>query len=267
MVSAAILPCVRRPPYPLRYGSLFVSPCSRKKAAAIPRDLVYILRFVHFSRFRRGGITVSRPIMRKSRIETAATRVRIVEAASREFRRNGIETTGLPDLMAAAGMTRGGFYKHFTSKEQVAAEACEHGIDALVSVLTAAMESEQGEPSCMAAIKSYLSMAHRNETAEGCPFAALGAELGRANTPVREVASDGLARLARLFLQTGREHATDAERQRATVTVAAMIGAITMARIATDEQAARQILDDMRQHLAAIWTPANLAKPAPDQTP
>ncbi|WP_460901675.1 TetR family transcriptional regulator, partial [Paraburkholderia jirisanensis] len=61
--------------------------------------------------------------MRKSRQEAAETRQRIVDAASRRFRENGIDNTALADLMAEAGLTHGGFYKHFESKEQVAIEA------------------------------------------------------------------------------------------------------------------------------------------------
>src|SRR5258705_12414438 len=66
----------------------------------------------------RGGTS-----MRKSREEAAQTRRRIVEAASCEFRKNGIVATGLNDLMKAAGLTHGGFYKHFASKDQLVAEA------------------------------------------------------------------------------------------------------------------------------------------------
>ena len=61
--------------------------------------------------------------MRKSKQETVLTRARIVEAASFEFRRNGIDRTGLNELMAAAGLTRGGFYRHFSSKDQIITEA------------------------------------------------------------------------------------------------------------------------------------------------
>src|SRR3984893_9507258 len=62
--------------------------------------------------------------MRKSRVEAAKTRERIVAAAAAEFRRHGIAATGLADLMKAAGLTHGGFYPHFTSKGQLVAEAC-----------------------------------------------------------------------------------------------------------------------------------------------
>ncbi len=69
--------------------------------------------------------------MRKSREEAAQTRKRIVEAASCEFRKNGIVATGLNDLMKAAGLTHGGFYKHFESKDQLVAEACAEAVEAI----------------------------------------------------------------------------------------------------------------------------------------
>src|SRR5262245_17826649 len=71
--------------------------------------------------------------MRKSREEAAQTRRRIVEAAAREFRKNGIVATGLNDLMRAAGLTHGGFYKHFESKDQLVAEACTAAVDAAIA--------------------------------------------------------------------------------------------------------------------------------------
>ena len=73
--------------------------------------------------------------MRKSRQETSETRQRIVEAASVEFRKNGIGGTGLSGLMTAAGLTHGGFYRHFQSKDQVVAEACGEAVDGLISEL------------------------------------------------------------------------------------------------------------------------------------
>ena len=69
--------------------------------------------------------------MRKSREEAARTRKRIVTAAAGEFRKNGIVATGLNDLMKAAGLTHGGFYKHFESKDQLVAEACAEAVEAI----------------------------------------------------------------------------------------------------------------------------------------
>src|SRR3954447_10880168 len=88
--------------------------------------------------------------MRKSREEAAQTRRRIVEAASCEFRKNGIVATGLNDLMKAAGLTHGGFYKHFESKDQLVAEACAEAVEGIIGVI-----AEQ--PTLNAAVAAYLS--------------------------------------------------------------------------------------------------------------
>ena len=82
-----------------------------------------------------GGFPAQAPLrrceaMRKSRIEAAKTRERIVTAAAAEFRQHGIAATGLADLMKAAGLTHGGFYRHFASKDQLVAEACSAAIGA-----------------------------------------------------------------------------------------------------------------------------------------
>src|SRR3954447_10001044 len=95
--------------------------------------------------------------MRKSREEVAQTRRRIVEAASCEFRKNGVVATGLNDLMKAAGLTHGGFYKHFASKDQLVAEATTAALDALLGGMAA-------HPSIDAAVAAYLTTRHRDNT-------------------------------------------------------------------------------------------------------
>src|SRR5258707_8674779 len=107
--------------------------------------------------------------MRKSREEAAQTRKRIVTAASEEFRKNGIVATGLNDLMRAAGLTHGGFYKHFASKDQLVAEACAEALKTILEMLAAAA-SEKGAA-------AYLSTGHRDNPATGCPLSATGSEL------------------------------------------------------------------------------------------
>jgi TetR/AcrR family transcriptional regulator, transcriptional repressor for nem operon len=71
--------------------------------------------------------------VKRSKAEAAETRRRIVETAAREFRRNGIHATGLADLMAGAGLTQGGFYRHFQSKDQLVAEACAAAMNSIVA--------------------------------------------------------------------------------------------------------------------------------------
>jgi TetR/AcrR family transcriptional regulator, transcriptional repressor for nem operon len=124
--------------------------------------------------------------MRKSKEDAAETRRRIVTAAAGEFREHGIVTTGLADLMKAAGLTHGGFYKHFESKDQVVAEACVEAMRALLEKLDAA-------PSMGSVLGSYLSPRHRDDPASGCPLSALGSELARSDEKTREEATRGFS--------------------------------------------------------------------------
>jgi len=107
--------------------------------------------------------------MKKSKLETAETRRRIVKAAAAEFRRNGIHATGLCELMAAAGLTHGGFYRHFDSKDQLVAEACAAGMEAGVS--GAAPCDGIGKGGLRELAASYLSTVHRDNPSEGCLLA------------------------------------------------------------------------------------------------
>src|ERR1700749_1713556 len=110
--------------------------------------------------------------MRKSRKEGAETRKRFVRAAARKFREQGIVATGLADLMKAAGMTHGGFYKHFESKDQLIAEAFAEAVEEAIGGMEA-------QPTINAAVAGYLSTRHRDRPASGCPFSAIGSELAR----------------------------------------------------------------------------------------
>src|SRR5260370_6644761 len=130
--------------------------------------------------------------MRKSREEAAQPRKRIVTAASGEFRKNGIVATGLNDLMSAAGLTHGGFYKHFASKDQLVAEACAEAVETAIFERLAAAASEGA-----GAAAAYLSTVHRDNPATGCPLSAIGSELARSDEKTRAAAAAGFLRLGR----------------------------------------------------------------------
>lgn len=162
--------------------------------------------------------------MRKPRAEAAQTRTRIVEAASRAFRQNGIVAAGLNDLMKAACLTHGGFYKHFESKDQLVAEACAESLCEMMAMMEA-------QPTRADAVAVYLSPRHRDHPEAGCPLAALGAELARTDAETRTAATKGFDRLVSFLMgDAGSKEA----RRRAIAAAFAMIGAVTMARIVSD---------------------------------
>src|ERR1700756_4355018 len=105
--------------------------------------------------------------MKRSKQETAETRKRIVETAATEFRRNGIGGTGLSDLMGAAGLTHGGFYRHFDSKDQIVAEACAAATESAIARFFSNKSPQSG---LKARAAKYLSPAHRDDPSPGCPL-------------------------------------------------------------------------------------------------
>ena len=135
--------------------------------------------------------------MRRSREEAAETRKRIVKAAAGEFRANGIVATGLADLMKAAGLTHGGFYKHFESKDQLVAEATADAVQELIGRMEA-------QPTIKAAVAAYLSAEHRDHPASGCPLSAIGSELARTDARTRDAVTAGFERLVDLLAARSR---------------------------------------------------------------
>ena len=190
--------------------------------------------------------------MRKSREEAAETRRRIVEVAAEAFRADGIHATGLADVMAAAGLSHGGFYRHFESKDQLVAEACEAGLADIVGTLARAAQGCAGEDAFRAIVDAYLSAGHRDAPANGCPFASMGSELARADDTTRAAAWCGLEELVDMLAKRMGSPEEEADRSQAVFAFAAMVGALTMARIIPDADASASLLEDVRQHIESI---------------
>jgi TetR/AcrR family transcriptional repressor of nem operon len=185
--------------------------------------------------------------MKKSKAETAETRRRILEVASEAFRRQGIEATGVAEIMAAAGLTHGGFYRHFNSKEELVAEAVAVSLEKWV--LQSERAAHEGPEAALAHALEYLSATYRDDVAHSCTFAANGSELVRADERTRHIASEAFKRtLERLapFMST----APGAERTSTAISVLTnMIGALTMARLVDDPVLSERILAVARQRL------------------
>jgi len=181
--------------------------------------------------------------MKKSKLEAAQTRRRIVKTAAAEFRRKGINNTGLNEVMAAAGLTRGGFYRHFASKDQLVAEACAVAMDPVG-------EPGPGKTGLDAILTAYLSKDHRDNLSEGCVLAGLGSELARGDEDTRAAATAGFLKLVDIFAQRYRRTNDKTATQRALVAVSAVVGAVTISRIVTDPKLSATILRLTKKHLA-----------------
>jgi TetR/AcrR family transcriptional repressor of nem operon len=194
--------------------------------------------------------------MRKSRVEAARTRERIIEAAGHEFRRNGIAATGLAGLMASAGLTHGGFYKHFESKDELVREACVRSMHTVLDALVQRIDQEPPPSRLRALLSAYLSPAHRDDAGRGCGLAALSEELGRCDDTTRAETTDYFRRLVKTiagYLPDPDDAAANAKAQ--TIAVA-MVGAISVARALNDPALSGQLLENSRETLLNLASAA-----------
>ena len=189
--------------------------------------------------------------MRKSKLEAAETRRKIVKTAAAEFRQKGINGIGLADLMAAAGLTHGGFYRHFESKDQLVAEACAAAFESANETAWVPLLQQSKRNGIDALVAKYLSENHRDDQRGGCPFAALGSELARSDKNTRAAATKGLLKLVDIIARQFPELRPDVARRRALVTLSTMIGAVTLARMVTDSKLSTTILRESAKHLTA----------------
>lgn len=163
--------------------------------------------------------------MRISRDKVRENRERVVTAASEMFRAHGFEGVAVPELMKAAGLTHGGFYNHFASKEALAREALEGA--------WAAMAQERGRARDLPQLlRGYLSEAARNAPGQTCPAAALAGDVRRQPAPVRAAFAEGLdGMIDTIAAALGGER----PREQAAALVARMVGAVMLSRAVPDD--------------------------------
>ncbi len=178
--------------------------------------------------------------MRVTREQAAANREKILEVAGTLFRERGYDGIGVADIMKRAGLTHGGFYGHFPSKDELAAE-----ITSRVLGREGWLERLTGKPHATMAdfVRSYLAPRHRDDPGRGCLFAALGADVPRQAKPVRRAFTEGLrGRLDAIRdLMPGRTAA--ARRRKALATMSALVGGLILSRAVDDPELSDEILD------------------------
>lgn len=172
---------------------------------------------------------------RVSEAEKRNSHSRIVNSASRLIRDNGIETTTLSEVMNTAGLTQGGFYRHFSSKEDLVAAAFRAAVDEVTAEMENSSDAISYEDAQVNYIRDYLSDDHLENRGAGCPLAALGSELTRADPSVRDAADHAVARVAALLEDKG---APDTGYAR----LAMLVGAVTLARLSSQPAQKQAIL-------------------------
>ncbi|BAN28210.1 TetR/AcrR family transcriptional regulator [Caballeronia insecticola] len=182
-----------------------------------------------------------------SQAEKAESHQRILDVASRRFRELGLEGISVADVMKEAGMTVGGFYKHFATRDDLVVEAmgaaCQEMED---SVLTA-------QPTLKKSIQAYLSEDHRDDFANGCPISSLINDIARSTEDAREVYAERLE--ASLASLEGKlpEETEGSKRAKAILIYSAMVGALGLARAVPDPKLSRQILNAVSSELIALF--------------
>jgi TetR/AcrR family transcriptional regulator, transcriptional repressor for nem operon len=184
--------------------------------------------------------------MRRTKADTEETRKKIVATAAREFRRNGIHATGVSEIMAAVGLTHGGFYRHFGSKERLVAEAC---AASRTFVNRAEAAAELGDESLMAVFQGYLSREYHDNCDGGCAWVAMGSELARADIDVKRAASEGIHQLVDIIAKRDGRKDPALARADAMFKVSAMIGAVTVSRMMDDTAMGDFFLDVAKERL------------------
>ncbi len=185
--------------------------------------------------------------MGHSRTDKLDSHRRIVDIAAARIREEGAEGPSVAEVMKAAGLTHGGFYKHFSSRDELVAEALGRAFDE--GLLAIASITEGAEDPLAAFTDWYLSEQHRDNPRTGCAVVALGADVGRGDGRLRAAYAEQVRRY--LASLEGLLGGADRER-RARVALSTMVGSLLLARAVDDESLSAAILSDARDSVIAM---------------
>ena len=179
--------------------------------------------------------------MKVSRIQEAENHERILDVATRLFRERGIDGIGVAELMKAAGLTHGGFYGHFKSKEDLVAQACARAVLRMRQNWTNVIDQATGDP-LEALAATYLTPKHRDATGRGCPMAAIGSEIARQGPQVRRAFTDELRPFLDYLSRIVQGNSNSLRRNKALATYASLVGALIVSRAVDDPVLSNEIL-------------------------
>jgi len=187
--------------------------------------------------------------MGHSQEDKAESHDRIVRVAAARFREDGVDSIGVADLMKEAGLTHGGFYRHFASRDELVAEAIERALHDGGRVVDALANSKRA--SVAALVDAYLSAAHRDDLATSCAVTTLAGDVARSNDRARSA----YTRQVNTYLELlSKLIATDRPRSRRMKAIAALstlVGAVSLARAVNDDKLSREILKSAADALKA----------------
>jgi len=191
--------------------------------------------------------------MRYSKAHKQATHERLVEAASHQFRAHGGDGISIADLMDELKLTHGGFYRHFASKDDLYAEALAFSFAQKLTNLLEATQGEGRSVQLKKIIDRYLSLEHCANRADGCPVAALSAEIARQPAVVQAAFDQGL-RTYMTQISPLLPGATESERRRnALALFSGMAGALSVARAVADPALQAELLSAARELYTKVY--------------
>ncbi|MET8786089.1 TetR/AcrR family transcriptional regulator [Streptomyces sp. NPDC004589] len=201
--------------------------------------------------------------MRVSREQVTANRENIIVSAGQQFRKRGFDDVTISDVMKAAGLTHGGFYGYFGSKDALEAAICERGVADSVTAVEAVAVDDSGDKEAGGGallqrfVQEYVSAEHRDTPEYGCTVGALARDAGRSPVEIQRIFASGITGMAESLARLRRLDAPDSENGNGSApdfaTLSTMIGALTLARAVADADPALSdtILETAREHIAS----------------
>jgi TetR/AcrR family transcriptional regulator, transcriptional repressor for nem operon len=203
--------------------------------------------------------------MRYSREHKLETHARIVKRASVRLREKGAHGIGVADLMKDAGLTHGGFYAHFDSREALVIEAFAHAMDRSSERWRKLAEQTPPDQRMAAIVESYLTPAHRDDPGHGCAIPTLAAEIARESSKTRKAFAAKLEQMIDTLAAQIPDISCKAARKQAMAVIATMIGTLVMARVAGNGDVSEEILNAGRE--AVLGRAASARRVATKTTP
>ncbi len=179
--------------------------------------------------------------MKVSKEQVVENRERVLTVAASLFRQKGFDGVGIADIMKGAGLTHGGFYRHFASKEDLMIQASNRALAGSAQIWER-LVSEEGDDSFKAIVKRYLSESHFEHRERACALTTLGADAARQPSSIRSAFANGLKPLIKILSGLVPGATPAIRRRKAISTMAEMVGAMVLARCVDDPKLSREIL-------------------------
>jgi TetR/AcrR family transcriptional regulator, transcriptional repressor for nem operon len=196
------------------------------------------------------GVKLLLPPMKVTRQQAGENRARVLRLAARRFRERGFAGVGVADLMHEAGLTHGGFYKQFASKQDLIAQACALGLHENLEAYQQ-LGAKNGLDAIKAVAAEMLSAIHRDLPSEGCLMAALGGDVSRGDRATRREVTKGIKNILDCLHELIRANSKKKAREKAVAAYATVIGAMMLSRAVDDPKLSEEILQAARTSVLA----------------